>query len=810
MEKINVVLVVLNNKNLGQAVRTLNLEKAKLVAVVVENIQGKSLKVGDKQIPIVPFPAIQRLLDAGKNFLWLINGFVNGIGDIWATKKFLMNNGIPEDNIVNFEIVPHISSAWLGNLRYIEENGADFFATGISYTEVGLDLNYIPHVRGRGVKLAGSNQDLRQGYLTAKYVFEHVAPNTIKFVLIGLAPYSFRYENAKAFSVCSRNLQYMLALNAPENNRHDSLLKTLASDGVKDIFKKVTAQQADLNFNHTKISLNAELPARALVNWEAELKNLTKNFYPDTVEKNFQILKDYIKLCHDNGAKPICVVFQFAPMIVNNYDKNLLTLFRLMIHQLEESYDFECIDLFDLNLGYDCFYNMAHLNIRGGAISSSVIGLRLYEENLLPIENFCSMPYSYFDLLSNLMDKDDYNEILSRTFEQSIKLIRRKDKIKIGFVTYDSSMWCGDDLYNFFAADGRFEPTIFLCLRTDQANDDLVKRDFLHGIEQFKSRGLNVVALDNLNATCPTQDVLIFLTPYLWALPKAFQPSKMTAQTLLCHIPYAFNPSTYDFSQNNLFNWVWKSFFESEQMLKFFEENCKAGMPRGIFSGYSKLDIFFKPDSKFHFDWKMARPDAKKIIWAPHWSIASGVFYATFQWNYKFMYKFAKAHPEISWVVKPHPNLLFSAVKSGLFDSTEAFKEYLQAWNDLPNAQVYTGAYYQDLFATSDGMINDSSSFIVEYQYTHKPMIFLTRDTQKFNELGEEILKVTYLVDGKDLDEIGATMKKIFIEGKDDKAAERKKVFDKYLNYPKANGMLASEFIYQKISDGLEIFDGLE
>ena len=65
MEKINVVLVVLNNKNLGQAVRTLNLEKAKLVAVVVENIQGKSLKVGDKQIPIVPFPAIQRLLDAG-------------------------------------------------------------------------------------------------------------------------------------------------------------------------------------------------------------------------------------------------------------------------------------------------------------------------------------------------------------------------------------------------------------------------------------------------------------------------------------------------------------------------------------------------------------------------------------------------------------------------------------------------------------------------------------------------------------------------------------------------------------------------
>ena len=65
MEKINVVLVALNNKNLGQAMRTLNLEKANLVAVVVENINSRFLKINDKKVPIVPFPAIQRLLDAG-------------------------------------------------------------------------------------------------------------------------------------------------------------------------------------------------------------------------------------------------------------------------------------------------------------------------------------------------------------------------------------------------------------------------------------------------------------------------------------------------------------------------------------------------------------------------------------------------------------------------------------------------------------------------------------------------------------------------------------------------------------------------
>ena len=69
------------------------------------------------------------------------------------------------------------------------------------------------------------------------------------------------------------------------------------------------------------------------------------------------------------------------------------------------------------------------------------------------------------------------------------------------------------------------------------------------------------------------------------------------------------------------------------------------------------------------------------------------------------------------------------------------------------------------------------------------------------NKLGNIILEASYTVDGKNFDGIAALMQKVFIEGKDYKAAERKAVFDKYLNYPKLNGMLASEFIYKSIAD---------
>lgn len=491
MEKINVVLVVLNNKLLEPAISTLNFERVNLIAVIVENPPNEFLLVGEKQIPVAPFSVIQKLLDAGKKFFWLISGFVNDLNDLYNTKKFLVNNGIPEENIINFEILSSVNGEFIANLRYIEKNGADFFATGNDYIEVGLNLNCIPHARGRGVNLACSNQDLRQGYLTAKHVFEHVAPGSIKFVLIGLSPDSFHYDSAENFSTCSSDFQYMLALkNFGRESFYDFLLKNLVSDGVKNIFATITSEQADLNLDYVKKIANAQFHAKSVINWETELDNLKNKLSPQIVQKNIQILKDYIKLCHENGAKPIGVVFPFAPAVKKNYDAELLNFFQSTIHQLE---NFECIDLTSLDFDYDYFYDMTHLNAKGAAVASSRLGLKLYEENLLLIENFLDMNYEYFRLLAQIMPKDNYNALMEQVFKLSIQKIRRKDKINVGFVMIEAAHWCGDDLYNFFANDDRFEPTIFFSMDFHKDINELVEKDFWRGVEQLKSHGLNVV-----------------------------------------------------------------------------------------------------------------------------------------------------------------------------------------------------------------------------------------------------------------------------------------------------------------------------
>ena len=194
MEKFNVVLVVLDEKSLASALGNLDLAKVDIFAIMTEN-GGRILTLGDKQIPLLSFAFIQNILEVGKNFLWLIVGQVSKIADINATKKFLMESGVLEENIVNFHQL--VSSVWIANLRYVEKYGADFFATGISYTEVGLDLNFIPHVKGRGVNLSNSTEDFIRGVnqfqarkLNVVGISYAKANVPVQDVLIFLTPYT--------------------------------------------------------------------------------------------------------------------------------------------------------------------------------------------------------------------------------------------------------------------------------------------------------------------------------------------------------------------------------------------------------------------------------------------------------------------------------------------------------------------------------------------------------------------------------------------------------------------------------------------
>ena len=805
MDKAGVVLVALNKKTLNNALGVLNYNNAVPFAVFAEDGNEKFITVNkNARVQVLPFSFLSQIVEFGKNFRWLICGQTADPDAVGNMKTFLAQSGVPENKIVNFSFVDRVNPAHIGNLRLAESGGMNCFATGNSFIERGLDFTRLDV---KGVNLAAVDQDLRQGFQIAKHIFAKVKRGTIKHVFIGLSPYSLRFDARKDFSTCADDLRYALELqeNFSAPNDHDKILAALLSGNVRNILGTVTDKQADPNFDKLRAAHDKKISVGDMTAWQDELARVTKNFDAETVENNLRVLEDYVKLCVDNGAKPVGIILPFTTALRENYNREIILPLRLECRRLEKIYNFTFIDMFDAQANYDCFSDMTHLNQRGAGIASAAIDFRLRGKDFWQLDKISALNYEDIFNMSNFLAKDDYNDTIDKYFKLAVKNIRGKKKIRVGFVSDDPSMWCGDKLYNLFADNKRCDTTFFLCLQKSFRGQQNMLDDFQRGIDGFKARGINVVAVTNDDQTVPAQDLLIMLRPYFHYLPKAFELASIGAQTLMAYIPYGFNITSWNIYDSAIYRVGWKLFTETQFHHDLIEEECRVEMPRGFYSGYTKLDEFFEDKDKLTFDWKMTRPDAKKIIWAPHWSISSGIFYATFQWNYKFMYEFAKTHPEISWVVKPHPMLFASAVGHGVFPNEESFNQYLKAWDDLPNAKVFSGPYYQGLFATSDGMIMDCGSWVGEYQYTHKPMIFLTRNTQQFNKIGDEIMKVLYRVDGKNLTAIAALMQRIFIDGKDDMFETRMKFFDNNLNYVKTNSMTASNFVFKTIAKELRL-----
>ena len=70
------------------------------------------------------------------------------------------------------------------------------------------------------------------------------------------------------------------------------------------------------------------------------------------------------------------------------------------------------------------------------------------------------------------------------------------------------------------------------------------------------------------------------------------------------------------------------------------------------------------------------------VIYAPHWAIKDiGFKYGTFEWSGQYMLNYAKSHPEIKWLFKPHPILFKTLVDTGLYTTQEA-EQYYEDWEE--------------------------------------------------------------------------------------------------------------------------------
>ena len=362
-------LIVLKPPLLESTLRAIDFNQLEIDGIVMDSADKIQVQVGGKSIPMYSFADIEIVLSKKDDFCLLV-GYYRHMREIGAMAKILHNMGIVKDKIINFTI--YLSDTYLGNLKYaLSTEKLDFFATGISYMEVGLDINSFIDLRG--VNLASTGQDLYYGYQTAKYV---LAEKSVRFCLIGLCPYSFLYDIRKFFSANFYQLQYDIAGFPPNMGEKINFAAEVLREDFKDRFKYIHyVEDADPNYKKLKEAHYQTLTGGELELFVQELKDVSGIFDKIIMERNVEILRQYLLFCHKKHVRPICVVLPFSPILHDNYPADKLALFRTTLYTLLRPETDMLIDLFDENLGYEYFYDLSHLNQLGAIeISRRIAG----------------------------------------------------------------------------------------------------------------------------------------------------------------------------------------------------------------------------------------------------------------------------------------------------------------------------------------------------------------------------------------------------------------------------------------------------
>ena len=388
----------------------------------------------------------------------------------------------------------------------------------------------------------------------------------------------------------------------------------------------------------------------------------------------------------------------------------------------------------------------------------------------------------------------------------ALRAVRDKRPLTVAFLVMHESVWKCEQLYRLLAADDRFEPVICICPLLPLAPQDMHAR-MSQCAQHFESAGYRVVRsfdagrdgwVDLKRELAP--DVVFLTNP--WAITRPEFLIGNFLDTLTCYVPYGFKTSHlhrahYDQSTQN-FSWI--NFLETALHRDLARDHARNRGRNAVVTGAPGLDALLDPHRQARDVWKPVPRRLKRIIWAPHHSIpgqGSNLDYSTFFQCCDYMLELARRRSDhIQVAFKPHPLLRSKLTRADAW-GRERTDAYYGAWAELANGQV-NDSDYVDLFLGSDAMIHDSASFIVEYLYTGKPVLFMVADStmpSRLNAAGRAAFDTLY--HGRGCADIAAFVDRVVIAGHDERAPLRSAVYQR-LKPP--GGQTASQNIYAHLT----------
>ena len=319
--------------------------------------------------------------------------------------------------------------------------------------------------------------------------------------------------------------------------------------------------------------------------------------------------------------------------------------------------------------------------------------------------------------------------------KRALRKLKKKDQIKCVFLGLFSEVWKYDDIYKIMESHPRFDPMIVVCPIVNYGFDNMLHRmDDCY--DYFKQKGYHVIK----SYDCQKQkyidlqkdvrpDIIFYTNPYKGLIDDRYFITEFP-NILTVYVPYYFNEGvSYKIAYDTLFqNLLWRRYVETDFHKKISETYGRNHGRNSVVVGYPGIEKFIKPTIKVNDDcWKIKSKKLKRIIWAPHHTIQAvgNCHYSCFLQYSDVMINLAQKYKnEVQFVFRPHPLL---RNRLDLLWGKEKTDAYYDLWENMSNTSI-KGGDYTDMFMTSDAMIHDSGSFLIEYLYVNKPVMRTLND----------------------------------------------------------------------------------
>ena len=398
------------------------------------------------------------------------------------------------------------------------------------------------------------------------------------------------------------------------------------------------------------------------------------------------------------------------------------------------------------------------------------------------------------DLIAKIKSQDEklrqveYQNLLLANELIDLRLARKKEsgeKINVVFVCHRPPVWESlHSVFNALKADERFQVTIVAIPNKKELPGLWLNHEEYEseGAEEFWKpygclNGYNYETKEWLDLRSLKPDYVFFQQPYNVARPKAYQSGVVSKYARIAYVDY-FSPLMYDsvYEECTPIDFLDSlSFFftqnqdEYEELTKRFQQSVN-GLCKIRNTGFPRFDEIMSYDGKPCDAWNST--ESFKILWTPRWTTNEG--------NCNFfafkdrMTGFCAGNPAVELVFRPHPQAFREWESTGEL-TKEQREEYLKCFENS-NMHLDESSNYMPLLFSTDCLITDRSSILVDYFCTLKPIIYCP-GKQK-SQILDEYMKGMYIA--HTWEELEKTVRQL-MNHEDPLAETRKDIVKRYL-----------------------------